>query len=67
MLDWVLVDVVIFRVSGVKRGMKALLRRSLATAQHLRRTLVGLVDPGLVGIGLKGETRQVWTQLRLQL
>lgn len=30
---------------------------SLATAQHLRSTLVSLVNPGLVGISLKGRER----------
>lgn len=29
--------------------------RGLATAQHLCGALVGLVDPGLVGIGLREE------------
>ena len=29
---------------------------SLATAQHLCGALVGLVDPGLVGVGLQGAT-----------
>lgn len=35
--------------------MKALFfpRCTLATAQHLRSTLVSLVDPGLVGISLE--------------
>lgn len=33
--------------------MKALFNCSLATAQHLCSTLVGLINPGLVGISLK--------------
>lgn len=45
-------------VVGVDSGLgggqnKCTLNCSLATAQHLCSTLVGLVDPGLVGIGLK--------------
>lgn len=39
------------RVRGRGRG------RGLAAAQHLCGALVGLVDPGLVGIGLREEAK----------